>query len=229
MIEMENYDEGGQSVSFNDKDFVNEGNVYREDGVDVVGLGCSDTLNTKDCKGYAVGYTQAGEWMEYTVKVTEAGEYAFLANVATGLQGSSFRLFMDGKAISDTVVAPQGEDWNTYVFVDGKTTALEAGEHVLRVAITGTYLNIDWIKFGKSKEELVSIKPNVRYGVDMGVSRSSTLNVFDVRGHRVGTIRTMGVPTTTSVLQQMHAKNFKAGAYFVQSVNKNFGKMIQVK
>ena len=229
MIEMENYDEGGQSVSFNDKDFVNEGNVYREDGVDIVGLGCSDTLNTKDCKGYAVGFTQAGEWMEYTVNVTAAGEYAFLANVASGLEGASFRLFMDGKEISDTVVVPQGEDWNTYGFVDGKTTALEAGEHVLRVAITGTYLNIDWIKFGKDKDSLVSVRPNVRYGVNVDFSRNSTLNVFDIRGHRVGTIRTMGAPTTSSVLQQMHAKNFKSGVYFVQSVNKSFGKMVQVK
>ena len=229
MIEMENYDEGGQSVSFNDKDFVNEGAVYREDGVDVVGLGCSDSLNTKDCKGYAIGFTQAGEWMEYTVNVTEAGEYAFLANVASGLEGSSFRLFMDGKAISDTVVVPQGEDWNTYDFVDGMTTALEAGEHVLRVAITGTYLNIDWIKFGKSKGDLMSIKPSARYGVNMDISSNSTLNVFDIRGHHLGTIRLMGMPTTSSVMQEMHAKNFKSGVYFVQSVNKTFGKMIQVK
>ena len=229
MIEMENYDEGGQSVSFSDKDFVNEGAVYREDGVDVVGLGCSDSLNTKDCKGYAIGFTQAGEWMEYTVNVTAAGEYAFLANVASGLEGSSFRLFMDGKAISDTVVVPQGEDWNTYSFVDGKTTALDAGEHVLRVAITGTYLNIDWIKFGKSKDDLMSIKPNVRYGFNMDISRSSTFNVFDIRGHHLGTIRLMGMPTTSSVMQEMHAKNFKSGVYFVQSANKTFGKMVQVK
>ena len=229
MIEMENYDEGGQSVSFSDKDFVNEGNVYREDGVDVVGLGCSDTLNTKDCKGYAVGYTNAGEWMEYTLKVAEAGEYAFVANVATGLEGASFSLSMDGKAISDTVVVPQGDDWNTYGLVDGKTTALEAGEHVLRVTITGAFLNIDWIKFGKNKDELLSVKPHVRYNLNMDISGSSKLNVFDIRGHHVGTIRLMGVPTMSSVLQQMHAKNFKSGIYFVQSVNKTFGKMVQVK
>jgi hypothetical protein len=63
----------------------------------------------------------------------------------------------------------------------------------------------------------------------MDISRSSTLNVFDIRGHHVGTIRLMGVPTTSSVLQQMHAKNFKSGVYFVQSVNKAFGKMVHVK
>lgn len=223
-IEMENYDEGGQSVSFNDKDFVNEGGVYREDGVDITQIDSTDKS-----KGYAVGYTHAGEWMEYTVKVADAGEYVFLANVATGLEGSSFQLFMDGKAITDTVVAPKGADWNTYDVVEGKTTALEAGEHVLRVLITGDYLNIDWIKFGKTKEDILSIKPSVRYGLNMDISRSSTLNVFDIRGQRLGTLRVMGMPTTSSVLQEMHAKNFKSGVYFVQSVNKAFGKMIQVK
>jgi hypothetical protein len=166
--------------------------------------------------------------MEYTVNVT-AGEYVFLANVASGLEGSSFQLFMDGKAISDTIVAPKGEDWNTYGTVEGKTTALEAGEHVLRVAITGAYLNIDWIKFGKSKDEIISIKPNVRYGLNMDISRSSTLNVFDVRGQHLGVIRVMGMPTTNSVMQAMQTKNFGSGVYFVQSVNKAFGKMIQVK
>ncbi len=224
LIEMENYDEGGQSVSYSDKDFVNEGNAYREDGVDIVQIDSTDKT-----KGYAVGYTSAGEWMEYTVKVADAGEYVFLANVSTGAENAGFQLVMDGKAISDTIVAPKGEDWSTYSFVDGKTAALEAGEHVLRVVITGDFLNIDWIKFGKSKDELVSIKPSLRYGLNMDISRSSTLNVFDIRGHRVGTIRLMGVPTTSSVLQQMHAKNFKSGVYFVQSVNKAFGKMIHVK
>ena len=223
-IEMENYDLGGQSVSFSDKDFVNEGGALREDGVDIVQIDSTDKS-----KGYAIGFTQPGEWMEYTLKVTEAGEYAFVANVATASDGASFILFMDGKAISDTIVAPKGEDWSTYGMVDGKTTALEAGEHVLRVAITGAFINIDWLKFGKSKDDIMSIKPSVRYGVDMDISRSSTLNVFDVRGHHLGTIRLMGMPTTSSVLQQMHAKNFKSGVYFVQSANKSFGKMIQVR
>ena len=224
MIEMENYDEGGQSVSFSDKDFVNEGGALREDGVDIVQIDSTDKS-----KGYAIGFTQPGEWMEYTLKVAEAGEYAFVANVATASDGASFMLLMDGKAISDTIVAPKGEDWSTYGLVDGKTTALTAGEHVLRVAITGAFINMDWIKFGKSKDDLMSIKPSVRYGLNMDISSSSTLNVFDIRGHHLGTIRLMGMPTTSSVLQQMHAKNFKSGVYFVQSANKSFGKMIQVR
>ena len=79
------------------------------------------------------------------------------------------------------------------------------------------------------KDELVSLKPNARYGLNMDVSRNTTLNVFDIRGHHLGSICMMGIPTATSVMQQLHARNFKSGVYFVQSVNKAFGKMIQVK
>jgi hypothetical protein len=153
-IQVEDYDLGGQSVSFYDKDFVNEGNVYREDGVDVVGFGCSDSAMTQDCKGYAIGYTQAGEWLEYSVNVVTASKYLFRANVATGLEGGSFRLFLDGKAITDTIVVPQGEDWNTYATIDGETAELEKGDHVLKIQFTGSYVNMDWIKFALTSQEL---------------------------------------------------------------------------
>ncbi|MBQ1824714.1 MAG: carbohydrate-binding protein, partial [Fibrobacter sp.] len=153
-IQVEDYDLGGQSVSFYDKDFVNEGNVYRDDGVDVVGFGCSDSAMTQDCKGYAIGYTQAGEWLEYSVNVVTASKYLFRANVATGLEGGSFRLFLDGKAVTDTIAVPQGEDWNTYSTVDGETAELEKGDHVLKIQFTGSYVNMDWIKFALTSQEL---------------------------------------------------------------------------
>lgn len=229
LIQAENYDEGGQGISFNDKDFVNEGKVYREDGVDVVGLECADTLNTVDCKGYAVGYTNAGEWMEYTVNVVTASKFMFRANVASGLEGSGFRLFVDGKAVTDTIVIPQGEDWVTYVPVDGETSEIAAGEHVLRVAITGAYANIDWIKFALSTEELMVYPRNVAYNINMDISNHTQFNVFDVRGQRLGTIRTMDAATTSAVIQQMYVQGFGKGIYFVQSADKKFGKLVQVK
>ena len=74
-------------------------------------------------------------------------KYVFRANVANGLEGGSFRLFLDGKAITDTIAVPQTEDWNTYEFVDGETPLIEKGNHVLRIQFTGSYVNMDWIQF----------------------------------------------------------------------------------
>lgn len=217
VIQLENYDEGGQSVSFSDKDFINEGNVYREDGVDVVGYGCSDTLNTEDCKGYAIGYTNPGEWLEYTVNVAEDGEYLFRANVASGLDMASFRLFMDGKAITDTIAIPQGEDWVTYDTIDGKTAKLTKGEHVLRVAITGTYGNLDWIKFALTEEELnaMGIK-SVNYGISLDLNSVGAYKVYTAQG------RLMGYVNANSAREAQNAARamiHDAGIYMVKAPN----------
>ena len=215
-IQAEDYDEGGQSVSFYDKDFVNEGNVYREDGVDVVGLGCADSAMTQDCKGYAIGYTQAGEWVEYSVNVILASKYVFRANVATGLEGGSFRLFLDGKAITDTVVVPQGEDWNTYGFVQGETAELEKGDHVLRIQFTGSYVNIDWIQFALTESELSTTALRA-YSVNFVPNTERSLKVFNASGRLVATL---GNSAGLSVTETLKQAGLAKGIYMVRGMGK---------
>jgi hypothetical protein len=215
-IQAEDYDEGGQSVSFYDKDFVNEGNVYREDGVDVVGLGCADSAMTQDCKGYAIGYTQAGEWVEYSVNVILASKYVFRANVATGLEGGSFRLFLDGKAITDTVVVPQGEDWNTYGFVDGETSEIAKGEHVLRIQFTGSYVNMDWIQFALTEAELSTTALRA-YSVNFVPNTERSLKVFNASGRLVGIVSNRAGVSLTETLKQV---GLAKGIYLVRGAGK---------
>ena len=198
-IEAENYDKGSRGVAYSDKDSKNEGNVYREDGVDVVGLGCSDSLATKDCEGYAVGYTNAGEWMLYTVNVAKAGKFYVKANVASGLEGSSFRLFVDDEAVTDTVVIPRSVDssWTTYSEVSAETKEIASGEHSLKLMITGSFANIDWIQFCETEqcEDPTGLRTSVptvkRDSSPRLVKKGNTLFVekngqrFDLLGHRV--------------------------------------------
>ena len=215
VIQVEDYDVGGQSVSFYDKDFVNEGNVYREDGVDVVGFGCADSAMTEDCKGYAIGYTQAGEWLEYSVNVATASKYVFRANVATGLEGGSFRLFLDGKAVTDTIAVPQGEDWNTYATVDGETAELAKGDHVLRIQFTGSYVNMDWIKFALTEEELIMgfrkvAEPRMNLG-------ESGYDVFGMNGKFI--CRIEGMAAMGGIKAALAAKGVKPGMYVVRGLD----------
>ena len=221
-IQAEDYDVGGQSVSFNDKDFVNEGNVYREDGVDVVGLGCSDTLNTQDCKGYAIGYTQAGEWLEYSVNVILASKYVFRANVANGLEGGSFQLFLDGKAITDTIAVPQGEDWNTYGYVEGETAELEQGDHVLRVLFTGSYTNLDWIQFALTKEEFgTPIHKVANTRLNLG---ESAYDVYRLDGTHV--LRIDGLVANGGFREVLKNRGVAPGTYLVRGADSR--KMMKV-
>ena len=196
IVQLEDYDEGGQSVSFYDKDFVNEGGSYREDGVDIVQVDSADAS-----KGYAIGYTQAGEWLEYSVNVVTASKFVFRANVADGLEGGSIRLFIDGKAVTDTIAVPQTEDWNTYTLVDGETGEIEKGDHVLRVQFTGSYVNIDWIQFALTKEELATNSIRA-YSMNFLPNAERSLKVFNASGRLMGVFNNRAGLSLTETLKQ---------------------------
>ena len=225
VVHAEDYDMGGQSVSFSDKDFVNEGNVYREDGVDVVGLDCSDSAMTQDCNGYAVGYTQAGEWVEYTVNSVIAGKFVFRANVATGLEGGSFMLLIDGKAVTDTIAVPQGEDWNTYGFVEGETSEIAKGDHVLRILFTGSYVNLDWIQFALTKEELTGIK-SVAYNMDFMPNMDRSLKVYGANGRLLGRVENS---KGMNLGETLKLAGFANGIYIVRGSGHGKALRVQVK
>ena len=216
-IEFENYDEGGQSISYKDKDAVNEGKVYREDGVDVVGLDCADSAATADCKGYAVGYTDAGEWMEYTVEVAETAQFLFRANVASGLDVAGFQLFLDGKAVSDTISIPKGEDWNTYGTIEGKTETLIKGEHVLRVVVTGAYGNLDWIQFALTEAGLDE-PDGIRggYSLNLDVSNVGTYKIYNSQGRLMDHVN---ATSSREARDMVRSRVMDAGIYMVKTPN----------
>lgn len=192
-IEAENYDIGGSRVSFYDKSSANEGGAYRKDAVDIVALDSADLS-----KGYALGYTQEGEWLEYTVNVAKTAKFTVEVQMATASEKAGVQLFIDNKAVSDSIIAKQGEDWSTYTATQAKLGEISAGEHVLKMQIVGNYVNIDNIRFceGEKCEETVGIRAS-RVALP-GESRKSFLRVqnnklfvekngrhFDLTGHRI--------------------------------------------
>ncbi len=185
IIQVENYDVGGQNKSYYDTDFENKGGDYRKDAVDIV----------KIDSGYAVGYTNPGEWLEYTVNIADAAEYFFTARVASGSDASSFQLSLDDNIVTDTVKIPNGGDWDTYTTIEGKTAKLDAGEHVLRLTITGAFANIDWIQFAKTAEELKDDKDKKddalaisRYHVDLNTAHMGAYKIYNMQGKLMGTV-----------------------------------------
>jgi hypothetical protein len=83
------------------------------------------------------------EWLEYTVNVESENVYIIEARVASGGDNSSFRLFLDDEPIADTIKAENTGDWDTYKTISAKTIKLSKGEHILKLLITGSYVNID--------------------------------------------------------------------------------------
>ena len=171
IIEAENFDQGGDGLSFHDSDDVDEGNVnYRSDneGVDIV--------NGNGSK--AIGYTAANEWLEYSVNVTEPGEYILEATVSSGLDGSAFtvrRTKGQSTATLCKVEVPNTGSWNTYkvVKIDKLNMALDEGEQIIRIIINNAYCNIDKIE----------LKP-VSTGIDKVTTDRKAGKAYNLKGQQ---------------------------------------------
>ena len=148
-LQAENFDTGADGIAYHDSNSNKEGDAasYRSDGgIDIV----------KGNGGYALGYTNNGEWMEYTVDVKEAGVYEYDAVVSSGTTNSGFSISLinNGKTtnLTPSLVVPQtgNNDWGKYVSLHGRLSVpLEAGKQVIRINITGSSCNIDKIVFNR--------------------------------------------------------------------------------
>ncbi|HSQ41774.1 MAG TPA: endo-1,4-beta-xylanase [Fibrobacteraceae bacterium] len=156
IVQIENYDLGGQNVAYYDSDDENQGGLYRSDAVDI---------GTDSATGdYVVAWTAAGEWLEYTVQVEESGPMVLTAHVASNQSTGIFKLQLDGNDVTGSISIPSTESWNTYTDIVDTTSSLSAGEHVLRLSIEAASFNIDWLKFENLTSEVkmpYRISPNL--------------------------------------------------------------------
>lgn len=166
-IEAEEYDYGGQDVAYNDNDSENRNGGKRNEGVD---------MNDE-----AIGYTEKGEWIKYTVNVEKTDSYTMEARVASGSDGSSFQLYMDDKAISEEISVPNTGDWSTFEMVSAKVGQLTEGKHELKLVITGSWVDMDYMLFKSANTTDIEV-------ITEEVILDSSYDIYDLLGRKVGAI-----------------------------------------
>ena len=209
-------------------DTKNQGEEYRDDRVDIV----------KNGDGFAVGYTQKGEWLEYTVNVETSGTLPFELSYASGMDNTGIRLFMDDEPITDTLALTGTGDFDIYGTFKGTTTKeLTKGEHVLKVLITSDYVNLDWIAFGKIEGDIMD-KRNGTTGIlpkfasdaaNAFAKNAGVYKVFDLMGNMLGKVRLDAGAALTDIKAGLKTAGYHNGAYIVrnaigQTFRVNFGK-----
>ncbi len=218
-IDFENYDVGGAGKAYYDMDTKNQGGEYREDRVDIV----------KNGDGFAVGYTQKGEWLEYTVNVQAGGKLPFELSYASGMDNTGVQLFMDDEPITDTLALTGTGEFDTYGTFKGTTTKeLTKGEHVLKVMVTSDYVNLDWIAFGESEGSAEDIRngttgivPKIAAGAagmaNAFARAAGSYRVFDLMGSELGNIRLNAGATLTDLKAGLKTAGFGSGVYVVRN------------
>jgi endoglucanase Acf2/fibronectin type 3 domain-containing protein len=140
-VQAENYDTGGEGVAYHDSDAVNSGGQYRTDGVDI-------EATTDTGGGYDVGWTNAGEYLKYTVNVASAGTYTVGFRVAapSAVTGAFHLLNQSGANITGAVNVPATGGWQTWTTVNVNVT-LAAGQQVLELYEDAAGYNLNFMSF----------------------------------------------------------------------------------
>ena len=164
-VQAEFYDTGGEGVAYHDTDAVNNGSGklntggtpvdrFRQDeGVD---LSYTKQAFDKTVDGVVeklgelyVGWTAAGEWINYTVDVQAAGTYRVQAHLSSRTEVAQIALAFDSVDKTGPVTLPTTGHWHTWRNVDNLTEVkLEKGLHVMTLSVLkeGNF-NLDYLDF----------------------------------------------------------------------------------
>lgn len=160
-VEAENFDLGGEGVAYHDMEATNQGGQYRlSEGVDIVGL-------IDGSGGYKIAYTKAGEWLNYSVNVAQAGAYTATVRVASLGAGGTFHLEFNGVNKTGPISVPDTGGWHNWQTLAINNISLAAGPQNMRIvmdtngATNGEPGNIDWISFaaGGTQSNLLRWRP----------------------------------------------------------------------
>ena len=136
IVEAENFDNGGEGVAYHDTNPQNITGAYRNEGVDI-------EASTEGY--YNLCFSDTGEWTEYTVNVTQSGNYAIDARVAS-MAGGNFHLEFNGQNVTGSLAAPNTGGWQNWQWVH-KEVYLNSGTYVMRFAIDQPGFNTNGFVF----------------------------------------------------------------------------------
>ena len=126
-IEAEDFDHGGEGVAYHDFSSNNQGgNNYRSTAVDIA----------KNNGFYSVGWTVAGEWLEYTVDIKESATYQLRAVTANdNNERAAFHVLLDGNPVGEEVLCPKTGSWQKWTLTESIPVELVKGRHILRIGV----------------------------------------------------------------------------------------------
>ncbi len=121
----------------------NSGWSYRNDGVDIERN--DDSINSN---GFHVGFVNQGEWMKYTVDISQTAVYKATIRLASEQSGGEFSLSINDQEITENQVVSATGGWTQFTSYEINNIILPQGQHSLRLHINNDIpVNISSIEF----------------------------------------------------------------------------------
>ena len=200
------------------------GLVEAEDYIYQEGLSTEETTDING--GLNIGYTDAGDFADYLVLVTETGDYDINFRAASENQSGSILLqLIDGSNIQNLtqISLPITGGWQTWETVSANTNLTE-GSYKLRLKVIQSGFNLNWIEFdftgnsmGLDDNEMKGLRlfPNP---VDEILTIYSeyetfTIEIFDIIGKKI---------YEAENLNSINVRHFEEGIYLLKISSGNY-------
>ena len=195
----------------------------------------NEGLSIENCSdeggGFDMGYTDDGDYLDYRVNISVAGNYAVVYRVASGnAAGGTIDLQLinaeDHVQTLQSVSVPATGAWQNWISIT-RNVDLPAGEYTLRMLVSKREFNLNWMKFTllqatgtndlQYKTEWFTLYPNPandKLFIDLlpKFDFSFNLKIIDLSGRVLRTeteLKNTG-PITIGL------ENIKSGLYFLQ-------------
>jgi hypothetical protein len=154
-----NYDYGRLGAAYFDTDTAdyhvsttksnwNSGYKYRNDGVDIES--CNDIVNN----GFDVGWTNNGEWMQYTVSVDSTSDYRIVLRYASK-ETSIVHFILNGVDITKPLTLRPSGDWTNWTDFIIDNVHLNKGINKIKLYFDQGGCNVNYIKFDYSNSAAI--------------------------------------------------------------------------
>ena len=223
-IEAEDFDIGGEGLTYHDTDTENIPGDYRpNESVDI----------EERVGGFHIAYISTGEWVEYTVNVEQSGEY-YLTVYLASLDGGGKLSVKIGSNLSETITVPKTSNWTTFSPVT-VPISLTLGKQILRINfISAEPFNLDKLSLAlqnpnsvKSTNNLSEFKvyPNPVHGnlnVKLeNIKGESEITVFNILGEEIATL-VNEYKTSGSYSVRFNATGLASGVYLYELQVNNY-------
>ncbi len=233
MIPAYAYDIGNINQAYGDNDWKktywdadqpwNRGYELRNDGVDL------EKSNASDGAEYSIGWIEDGEWVDYTVDVTESGGYNLTLYVASQSGGGQISVYVNGSKVAGPVAVAATGGWYSWKELSLKDTIeMSAGSQELRLVFEQGGFNLQQFRLDNvssiggpgAQPESFRLEQNYPNPFNPGTSIEFFIaspgrvvfEVFDIRGRKVES-RTLTYDSAGSKELSFVARELAAGLY----------------
>jgi hypothetical protein len=138
IVQAEDYDQGGEGLAYSDASTQDQGGGYRNGSVGIGNIAQGQ---------YYVGWTQSGEWIQYTIEAETSGKYLINVRLMTR-KPARFSVQVDGEDVASDITVPDTAGFWQNLPLGPVTIA--KGRHSVRLLIRDDSINFDWLRFSSA-------------------------------------------------------------------------------